>query len=457
MSGSATRPGSQAAGVKVPPEQVFTKRHHWGYVAVVVSVLVTYALWIGSKWYYDDWYDERLKYVAKIGSMGATMLFCWSFILVTRFRILDRLLGGLDKGYQIHRRIGEISFYLILLHPTFLALPHLPDWSAFLGFFWFSDDWIRNTGIIALLGFLLLLALTLWINIARHVWKITHSFFGLLLLVVIVHLVTADAEIMTYPALKAWFAIWITTALCCFAYVRFLYHSFGPLHLFQVADVREIGDVVEVELASLQRRRFRHQPGQFLWIDFLTPELRQESHPFTISSPPQSARTRISVKKLGDWTADLPKLTPGTRARVWGPYGVFARGFLRHRDRTSVLVAGGVGITPFISMVEDEAFAQRPPHPTTFLFYSVKNPAEAYYQEALAALGHRLEHFVFVPHYSDHAGFLNLDYIRKTVGSLEDAQFLICGPPPLMHSLKQQLLEAGVLLKHIYTEDFGVL
>lgn len=440
----------------VPPaDQLLKKRSDWAYLFILGTVVLTYAIWIGSKWFYNDWYEDRWKYLAKVGSMGTTMLFCWSFILVVRTRLLERVIGGLDKAYHVHSTIGKIAFGLIFLHPIFLAAHRLPDLPAFLSYMWFSGDFVRNSGIVALLGFALLVALTLWVSLKRHVWKISHNFFGALMLLVVVHLVAANAEIVRFPVLRAWMFFWIALAAASYVYIRFLYRFFGPLYHYRLVDLRERGDVVELEFESIGRR-MRHRPGQYVWIDLLTERLLDEPHPFSISSGSDSPRLRFSVKKLGDWTSRLPQVPVGTVARVWGPYGVFGRPVLEEPNREAVLIGGGIGITPFIGMVEDGTVAEKRRAPV-HLFYSVENETEAYYADELRHVGERAAHVEVHVHPSDERGFITADHVREEVGPLEDKLFLLCGPGPMMESLKEQLMDAGVSRDQIHTEDFGAL
>ncbi len=436
--------------------EAFSKRYHWTYLSVGLSVFLTYALWLGSMWYYDAWYQDKFKYIAKVGSMGAVILMCWSFLLVTRFRIVARLAGGLDKAYQIHRVVGQAAFYIMLLHPLFLAFHLLPDWKSFLGFFWFSPDWVRNTGILSLLGFTTLIALSLWIEVARHIWKFTHNFFGLLLLLIVIHMVLADGEIMRFPLLRIWFGIWISVAIFCYIYIRLLYRYLGPLYDYHVVSTREFDKVIEIELAPTHPRREIHsEPGQFVWVNFLTSTLRSEPHPFTISSRPKSKNIRLSVKELGDWTANLPTLEPGAKAKVWGPYGRFGRAFVDNlHSKEIVLIAGGIGVTPFVSMLESELFRSKDSQ-TTYLLYSIQDTSDNYYDDRFAILETEISHFRYHLHRTDLDGYLDLEKIQSIVGRLEDKVFLICGPGAMMDAIKSQLLDHDVSLTQIFTEDFS--
>ena len=71
-------------------------------------VTVTLAVWLASKWWCGDAFDNPYKYPAKAASLAATTLMCIAVILSARWRFLERFFGGLDKVYQIHKRIGVL-------------------------------------------------------------------------------------------------------------------------------------------------------------------------------------------------------------------------------------------------------------------------------------------------------------------------------------------------------------
>ncbi|CAN5633096.1 ferric reductase-like transmembrane domain-containing protein [soil metagenome] len=431
------------------------KQYHWGYLVVFLTTVTSLLIWLGSKWYFNDWYDDNWKYLAKIGSMGATTLICWAFILSTRFSIVERLFGGLDKVYKAHRRIAEVAFCLIFLHPIFLAVHRLPEWGHFLSFFWFSGDWVRNTGLIAILMFIVLVALSIGISLKYHVWKQTHHFFGLMLIVVIVHMIIADAEIMRFPLLRAWFFAWLAVAVFCYLYIRLLYRWFGPMYEYQVAKAPEHGDIIEIYLKP-RGRHLKHRPGQFIYVSFDTEKLSAEPHPFSISSPPQRPHIRISVKELGNWTGELRKLQGGERAYIWGPYGSFGDKIYKDPKLEPVLIAGGIGLTPFLSMIKDEVFL-RVENRKRYLIYSVVKPEEALYHDEIESLHLDHEKFTYISHSSDEEGYLDAETIGEKVNGLDGKVFLICGPGVMMDSIKENLQKHGVGIERIFTEDFSII
>ncbi|TVR41930.1 MAG: hypothetical protein EA402_12455 [Planctomycetota bacterium] len=426
----------------------------WGYALILCSILISWGLWLGSMWYLDDWYENRFKYPAKVGSHTATLLMCWAFILATRFRPVERLFGGLDKVYKAHRYIGEAAFFIVFLHPIFLGLVSWSEGGGFWSYLWFSDNWVRNTGIIALLVFTILVILSLYWKIRYHRWKRSHDFFGLLLVLIIAHGVMAQGEIMRYPLLLAWFALWCGIGLAAYVYIRLLYRWLGPQYDYVVERVEDRGDrILELHLKPLGRP-LRHLPGQFCYISMDSQAVSREPHPFSISSPPESPLIRLSIKQLGDWTRSLSGSSAGELARIWGPYGHFADHFLTQQGPPPVLIGGGIGITPFLSMIASEACAQHP-GPITMI-YSTARKDGAVYAPEIAARAEALPQLRFISHISDEQGFMDEAYLKEQIGELRDYRYFLCGPQVMMDALSTILRDAKVPLERIISEDFDI-
>jgi predicted ferric reductase len=306
---------------------------------------------------------------------------CWAFFLATRFRPVERLFGGLDKVYKAHRHIGESAFFLIFLHPVFLAVAHADSVAAFFQYLWFSGNWVRNTGLIALAIFILLVVLSIYSKLAYHLWKRSHDFFGALLILIVVHAVLANGEIMRYPVLLVWHGTWVVVALAAYIQIRVFYRWFGPLYDYTVESVADIGDAITEISLKPKGRALHPAPGQFIYVSFDADAVNKEPHPFSISSSPEAAHLRLSIKQLGDWTQDVTQIKPGKSGRVWGPYGHFTKLALAEPHMPLVMIGGGIGITPFLSLVASEVFAGRGGKST--LVYAIANHSSAVYLEEL--------------------------------------------------------------------------
>ena len=431
------------------------KRKWFGYAVVVVSLAVTYALWLAAMGAAREWYGDPWKYPAKVGSHGALILMCWAFFLATRIRAVEWLFGGLDKVYKAHRHIGESAFFLIFLHPVFLAVAYADSVSAFFRYGWFSRDWVRNTGLIALAIFILLVALAILSKSTYHRWKRAHDFFGALLVLIVLHAVLANGEIMRYPVLRVWHGTWVVLALAAYFYIRVLYRRFGPLYDYTVDSVEEVGDQITEIMLKPKGRSLRSAPGQFVYVSFEADAVSKEPHPFSISSPPEAAHLRLSIKRLGDWTQDVAQIKHGKLARVWGPYGHFTALALDQPLMPLVMIGGGIGITPFLSLVASEVFARRAGEST--LVYAIPDRASAVYLEELRTGSDELPHLTLCAHFSNEEGYLDRAYLERVVKQpVLDCLFMICGPPPLMQALRNLLADAGVSARQVVVEDFEI-
>ncbi|TVR54568.1 MAG: hypothetical protein EA425_01630 [Puniceicoccaceae bacterium] len=431
------------------------KRAHYGYLAIAASLLVSYALWIGHLWWHGDWYEDLWKYPAKVGSHGATLLMCWAFLLATRFRPIERLFGGLDKVYRAHRIIGEAAFFLILIHPLGLSAHRLPDLAAWAGYFLNPRDAAIMTGVAALAGFVVLVALSLYVKIPYDRWKRTHDWFGVLFVIVVAHGILARGEIMAYPALQIWFGIWAALGLSAYVYIRLLYRWIGPQFNTEVAAVElRPGDITEIVLKPVGRP-MPWQAGQFLYVSFDADAVTEEPHPFTISNPPGEETVRLSIKHLGDWTKDTEAIRPGEYARLWGPYGHFADALWEESGREAVLIAGGIGVTPFLSMAGCGRFRERSGR--SWLIYSVPTAEKAAYREELRERAEANDALELVEHYSEEEGYIDRSFLEEVVGELKGKTYFVCGPTIMMRSIQEFLLDAGVPLRDIHLEDFSLV
>lgn len=434
----------------------FRHRSHFGLVVVFGTVVISWALWLGSMAWYDDWYGDPWKYPAKIGSHSATLLMCWAFILATRFGPVEWLFGGLDKVYKAHRIVGETAFFLIFLHPIFLAMHRIGDGlGAYFGFFTAWEDPVRMTGLVALVWFAVLVVLSIYWKIAYHRWKRSHDFFGLLLVLIIVHGVWANGEIMRYPLLRTWFGVWCAVGLGAYIYIRIFYRWIGPQYDYRVSRTEQAGDdITEVWFKPIFKRRMNHRPGQFLYVSFDADAVSREPHPFTISSAPESPELRLSIKSLGDWTSSVAGVRDGEPARLWGPYGKLDKALWRAPDKRAVFLAGGIGVTPFLGILASEAMRRRPA--PVVVIYSTKTPDEAVYRDELESHVAALPNARLTLHASDEDGFINHAWLSDELGNFGNTEFFICGPTAMNDAMKSLLLDAGVDLADLHFEVFSI-
>jgi predicted ferric reductase len=161
---------------------------------------------------------------------------------------------------------------------------------------------------------------------------------------------------------------------------------------------------------------------------------------------------RLDVKALGDYTKSLLKIQPGAIAEIEGAYGKFS--YKNYDNTDQIWIAGGIGITPFLSMARSLKPEQKI---NVDLYYSVKSADELVdYQTLASIMSTESMRFRLIPHIADTSGFLTADIIEKQSGTLKDRDFYICGPPPMMKSMKAQLKTKGVPKYRMHSEEFAM-
>jgi ferredoxin-NADP reductase len=224
------------------------------------------------------------------------------------------------------------------------------------------------------------------------------------------------------------------------------------------------------------------RPGQFLTFTLEAeapgPEgaiaARTITRCYSLSDAPDPTHYRVTIKRVPA-PRDHPEYLPGRasnhfhdRVQVGDVLEVKAPGgrfFLDpDPDASVVLIAGGIGITPMMSMLRWCAGIQ--PQRPVFLYYGVRHGRELAFGPQLEALAaacpaFRL-HVVYsrpdpadpVGHDLRHAGRIDVGLLQRTLPPGRHP-FYVCGPPALMQSLVPALLEWGVPVADIHFEAFG--
>lgn len=215
-------------------------------------------------------------------------------------------------------------------------------------------------------------------------------------------------------------------------------------------------------------------PGQYLTFALSTASGRTLKRCYSLSDGPNPSGYRITVKRVLA-PVERPELPPGACSshlhdsvqigdilKVKAPAGRF--GALRDSSVPVVLIAGGIGITPLLSMLRGGLGAD-PSHPV-HLYYGVRCGAEHAFKEELRELASRHPALRVNVVYSrpapedvsgrdfQHSGRIDVDLLRRTLPAGRH-RFYVCGPPGMMASLIPALGQWGVLPEDIHHEAFG--
>jgi predicted ferric reductase len=223
-----------------------------------------------------------------------------------------------------------------------------------------------------------------------------------------------------------------------------------PAHDYTVGEVRRPDErTTEVSLDPV-REPIAFRPGQFIVLSFGGTGGWQR-HPFSVASGPSERRLEVSIRAVGDYTQDLhDKLRPGTPAKVVGPFGGFD---YRRGGREQIWIAGGIGITPFMSWIRsiDDSFDR-----SVDLYYSVRKQAEALYLDEIEVAAKRHTTLRTRVIDTEHEGVLTA--ARAVNGHARGANVWIymCGPPSMMTALAQGFRALGVPSSQVRWEQFEI-
>src|SRR5690606_38161075 len=113
----------------------------------------------------------------------------------------------------------------------------------------------------------------------------------------------------------------------------------------------EHGEATTLVLRPDGHQGFAFKAGQFAWLTVGKSPFRLGQHPFSLTGSASDApEYQMSIKALGDFTSAVPRVPVGSRAYLGGPCGAFSLDAARPHEG-AVLIMGGIGITPAISML----------------------------------------------------------------------------------------------------------
>ena len=294
----------------------------------------------------------------RLAGLAAAYLLLVLVLLVSRLPAIERSLGH-DKLVRLHRRIAPFALLLLAAHGALITIGYAQ--AARRGVLHeFGVILTTLPGmVIATIGFVLFLAAGVTsYRLARRrmrheTWWLVHLFTYLAIVLSFSHQVATGASFVSDPVARVWWTGLYVTVGAAVVWYRVLVPAWRSIYhsLRVVAVYPEATGIVSVVLEGRRVERLAVNGGQFFQWRFLRRGLWWQAHPYSISAMPQPPYLRVTVKGLGDHSAELARLTAGTRVAIEGPYGVFTRHAAA--GHKLALVGAGVGVTPIRAMLED--------------------------------------------------------------------------------------------------------
>lgn len=380
------------------------------------------------------------------------------FALIAKIHFVCRTFG-IDGLLRWHRYLGIVATLVAIAHVVGLIasgypLSWLNPWSA-------DSNWAIRWGWMAGIALLALIVSSLMrkrIRLNYEWWQWLHNLLAqAIMLAALVHILLCGGASSQTPMRMILLAY--TVVFCA---VSIYFQLWRPWSLVNKPWVVVANDSVRSDTRALRLKPKGHEgfgflPGQFAWLNTGRTPLHKDRHPISMSCAPGPS-VEFTIKDLGDWSGKVvPTLAVGETVWVDGPYGSFCPDL--SPGEGYVLIGGGVGITPLLSMCE--SFAERKEARPVFLFYGSTSPEKFCFKERLAALAQQfplgLTYCIDrdAEGWTGEVGYINDEMLRRHLPTgFERFQYFVCGPGPMMDALGRTLRSLGVDSSRIHTERF---
>lgn len=211
--------------------------------------------------------------------------------------------------------------------------------------------------------------------------------------------------------------------------------------------------------------QFDFKPGQA--VDVTLPEPPEtdsegNTRTFSIASSPFENQLVFATRMRDTaFKRSLKKMRLGTEVKISPAMGSFT--LHKNSVKPGVFLAGGIGITPFLSIVR-QADHDKLPH-KLHLFYSNRRPEDAPFLEALQAIEKSNANFQLIctmtqmtdsrKEWKQETGFINKEMLSRHLTGLQGPIYYVAGPPVMVVEMRKMLLQAGVDEDDVRTEEFG--
>jgi len=393
---------------------------------------------------------------------GGLAIMGLQFVLTARFRRATAPFGT-DIIYYFHRWAAIGGVLLLVVHYLVLRVGFAPALEPANPL---SAPWPMTAGRVSLVLFVVVIATSLWrkkLGTDYDRWRIWH---GVMAVIAVVLAIMHIQGVGHYTRAPWKGAVWIAYSgvwVLVLGYIRVIKPLRLLSHPYRVTDVRqETATAWTVTVAPEKPPRLSFRPGQFAWLTLVSSPFRAKEHPFSFSGSAEDPESlRFTIKELGDFTRTIKDVKPGQVAYVDGPHGVFTTDF-HPRAAGFVMVAGGVGVAPMMSMLR--TLADRGDRRPVYLIYGNARLEGAMFRDELEVLKGRLTftlaHVVEepTPEWQGEVGYVTENVLRRVLPpALKGYVCFLCGPKVMTDSVQASLRGMGVPLRRFHFELFEMV
>ena len=406
---------------------------------------------------------DGMRVISLVAALSGSSLLLAAYALPSRVRAFTAMLG-VERLLRSHRTLAILVLGLVLLHVVFvvarpgiglsvLDLRHAPP-----------RVWAGSAALLALL-LIVPLALTRRRRRPRYEgWRLAHVVLGNIVLVGTALHVWWLHDLISCRPTAMWFGGLLLATLALLVYRWWWRPVRCRRNGYVVEEVRQVTPAaVTVSLRADGHRGLRFKPGQFAWMKVGSSPFVFEEHPFTISSAATRPRSKeLTIKALGDFSELAAGLRPGRRVHLDGPHGAFTVDGLNSDG--FVFVAGGVGITPMLSMLR--TLADRGDPRPMLLVVAGRTADDLLHRADETLLDSGLDLTVVEvlsrppDGWDGEIGRIRESILHSALGRRLNARldYFVCGPDPMVDLVTTILVERWqVPAKRVHTELFDVV
>jgi predicted ferric reductase len=374
--------------------------------------------------------------------------------LMARVPLLERRIGS-DRVARWHAMAGRYTVCLLLAHIVLILTGYAAQdraslWHEAVTVVLDYPDMLKATaGTVILLAVGVTSARAVRRRTSHEFWYYVHLLTYAAVFLAFFHQLTLGNEFNGKPvATAAWYALYLGVAALVLWYRILTPVRLNRRHRLRVDSVhQEAPGVYSIVVRGRHLDELGARPGQFFRWRFLGQGLGWTSTPYSLSAPPRPDTMRITVKALGDHSAAVALLRPGTRVWAEGPYGSLTAD--RATSHHCLLIAAGVGITPLRALFETL------PGEVTLLYRArgAEDLALGGELEAIARWrGAQVLYALNGPR--GERPRITAESLRATFPGIAGHDVYICGPHGFARDVYEALRAAGVPDRRIHHESF---
>lgn len=413
--------------------------------------------------------QEKTVYAALLSTIYtlAMMVFYLQFPLIGRLKHIA-LFANINWSMTLHKKMGIWLGVIFFLHPVLILAPRF--------LISFDEGMVSLlttvkapqmlSGIIAWVGLIVLVLLAVSrdrLKMRYEVWRFIHMLgFVSIAILATLHITTVGS----HGQFASWFN-WLWWGLCSLSVgiviYNYLVKPFGiKANPFELVEVKPLSSRDwQLTIEKPADSDFEFEPGQFVWLN-TSSSGGVKDHPFSIASAKSNLPlVSFVIRSLGDFTSKLQDLTIGQKVYVDGPYGSISLDDAK-RSKAIVLIAGGAGIGPMLSLLRGLA-ELNDPRPVR-LIYGNKRIDQMVLQDEIRMLEKQMPDFKqqlvckeSCESEDVYQGVVDQAVITQVMSSqpMDDWTVYLCGPRSMIEAVKKSLNKMKVPDKNVHYEQLS--